>query len=56
MWAQTRRGGYTLPRISSKLIYFSALMVELYIGLSSFYEIFNPWEMNLNILRNTSLS
>ena len=24
--------------------------MELYIGLSSFYEIFNPWEMNLNIL------
>ena len=25
-------------------------MVELYTGLSSFYEIFNPWEMNLNIV------
>ena len=23
--------------------------MELYIGLTSFYEIFNPWEMNLNI-------
>ena len=29
-------------------------MVELYTGLSSFYEIFNPWEMNLNIT-STSL-
>ena len=30
-------------------------MVELYTGLSSFYEIFNPWEMDLNMVRNTSL-
>ena len=32
-----------------KSIYFSAPLVELYIGLTPFYEIFNPWEMNLNI-------
>ena len=49
-WVKTRRGGTTLPRQYSKPIYFSALMVELYTGLSSFYEIFNPWEMNLNIV------
>ncbi len=46
IWVKTRRGGTTLPRQYSKPIYFSALMVELYTGLSSFYEIFNPWEMN----------
>ena len=44
-----RRGEHFRRVILSKPIYFSAPEVELYIGLSSFYEIFNPWEMNLNI-------
>lgn len=35
--------------VISESIQLSALLVELYIGLTSFYEIFNPWEMNLNI-------
>ena len=49
-----RRGEHFRRVILSKPIYFSAPEVELYIGLSSFYEIFNPWEMNLNIT-STSL-
>ena len=55
IWAKPRRGGNFPPQEYSKPIYFSALMVELYTGLSSFYEIFNPWEMNLNMVRSTSL-
>ena len=33
----------------SEVCQLSASWVELYIGLTPFYEIFNPWEMNLNI-------
>ena len=44
-----RRVEIFLPRIFLQSIYFFARTEKLYIGLSSFYQIFNPWEMNCDI-------